>query len=259
MQYYIVDAFAEKAFQGNPAGVCILQRPLDERLMQEIAMENNLSETAFLLKQGDGYSLRWFTPKAEIDLCGHATLAAAFVILRFIDPAAKKILFHTKSGMLTVTCRDGVFYMDFPARPLTPLPVTDTMIRALGVQPREAYLSRDYFFLLDSEEEVLNLTPDFHSMEQLRDGLGVIVTAKGKTCDFVSRYFCPELGVKEDPVTGSSHCNLIPFWSQRLEKDKMTAYQLSARGGTLSCQLCGERVMIGGKAALYLSGKILED
>lgn len=259
MQYYIVDAFSEKPFGGNPAGVCILQEPIEERLMQKIAMENNLSETAFLLKQGEGYRLRWFTPKDEIDLCGHATLAGAYVIRRFIDPAAKKIWFDTKSGVLTVTYSGGFFYMDFPARPLTPLTVTDTMAGALGAQPREAYLSRDYFFLFESEEQVINLKPDFRIMEQLQDGLGVIVTAKGKACDFVSRYFCPELGVKEDPVTGSSHCNLIPFWSQRLHKDKMTAYQLSPRGGVLYCEMRGERVVIGGKASLYLSGKILED
>lgn len=258
MQYYIVDAFTEETFGGNPAGVCVLHHPAEERLMQQIAQENNLSETAFLIKQGEGFGLRWFTPKAEIDLCGHATLASAFVVTHFIDPTAYKIVFYTKSGVLTVTYSGGVYHMDFPVRPLASLTVTQQMINTLGVRPQEAYLSRDYLFVLENEEQVSCLDPDFHTMEQLQDGLGVIVTAKGKDCDFVSRYFCPELGVKENPVTGSSHCNLIPFWSQRLGKEKLTARQLSARGGVLYCEMCGERVLIGGKAVLYLSGNILE-
>lgn len=256
INYYVVDAFTDQVFGGNPAGVCVLDREIDDGQMQKIAAENNLSETAFVHQSSEGYHLRWFTPKAEIDLCGHATLGTAFVILSFVEPQRDQVSFSTLSGTLTVTKKGDRFEMDFPSRPLKPIHITDTMVQSLGVRPLEAYLSRDYFFVLEDEETVRTLSPDFQSMNQLNDGLGVIVTSHSPDVDFVSRYFCPELGVPEDPVTGSSHCNLIPFWSQRLEKKEMTARQLSARGGTLYCTDHGERVTIGGKASLYLRGEI---
>ena len=256
MKYYIVDAFTDELFKGNQAGVCLLDEWLDDETMQSIASENNLAETAFVVKRNDYYDLRWFTPKTEIDLCGHATLASAFVISNFVDDTTKKIDFHTMSGKLSVEKKADLFEMNFPARMATPIPITRLMEQAIGVPVQGAYLSRDMLLLVDSEQQVKNLNPDLSLVSKLPDSFALIVTAKGEQEDFVSRFFAPNAGIPEDPVTGSSHCTLIPFWAQRLKKEKMTAKQLSRRGGTLYCEYKNDRVIIAGKAALYLQGDI---
>ena len=258
MKYFVVDAFAEQLFRGNQAGVCLLDYEIDNTVMQSIAAENNLAETAFVIKRGGDYdyNLRWFTPTTEIDLCGHATLASAFIVSNYIDKNAVSMNFHTKSGVLPVVKTGDLFEMDFPARKPVPIPVTPLMEQAIGVPVLEAYLSRDLLLLVDSETQVKNLSPDFDLIAKLPDEMAVMVTAKGDEVDFISRFFAPKVGIREDPVTGSSHCTLIPFWAERLKKDRMTAKQLSQRGGTLYCTNCGNRVKIGGKAMLYLKGEI---
>ena len=259
MKYYIVDAFTDQLFKGNQAGVCLLDEWLDSTLMQRIAAENKLAETAFVVPRGTHYDLRWFTPDVEFDLCGHATLASAFVISNFVDENAETIRFETMSGTLTVTKRGELYEMDFPARPPEPIAITPLMEQALGVPVLEAHRSRDLMLLVESEEEVRNLSPDMALLKQIPEAaIGLIVTAKGTSCDFVSRYFLPNANEEapEDPVTGSAHCTLIPFWRERLGKDDMLARQLSKRGGTLLCQYRGERVNISGHAVLYLEGTI---
>ncbi|MEH7118357.1 PhzF family phenazine biosynthesis protein [Neobacillus vireti] len=251
MRYYVVDAFADKVFEGNPAGVCVMEEWLPEYTMQNIAIENNLSETAFAVKEEDGYRLRWFTPGGEINLCGHATLATAYVIMNFVETQLNTVLFNTMSGVLTVNKINGLYELDFPAAVSEELPVTKEMVDALGTTPLEVYLNRDLLLVLESEEIVKNLSPDFSKLAQLPEGLGVIVTAKGNTYDFVSRAFFPKLKVNEDPVCGSAHCCLVPFWAERLQKREMVARQLSSRGGTLYCKLEDTRVRMAGKAALY--------
>lgn len=256
MKYYIVDAFTNELFKGNQAGVCLLDEWLEDKILQNIASENNLAETAFVVKRDDYYDLRWFSPETEIDLCGHATLASAFVISNFVDDSAKEIDFHTMSGKLSVEKKADLFEMDFPARIPTPIPITQLMEQSTGVPVREAHLSRDLLLLVDSEEQVKNLRPDFSLISKLPDCYALIVTAKGEQADFVSRFFAPNAGIPEDPVTGSSHCTLIPFWAKKLKKEKMVARQLSKRGGTLYCEYREDRVTIAGKAALYLQGDI---
>ncbi|QAT48805.1 PhzF family phenazine biosynthesis protein [Caproiciproducens sp. NJN-50] len=254
--YYVVDAFAGRVFKGNPAGVCILNEFPGREAMRNIAAENNLSETAFVVKRNGCYDIRWFTPAEEVDLCGHATLGSAYAISRFVEPGAEKMEFHSMSGTLFAERRGDVFTLDFPSRPPKPVETPDGLPEVLGAGVRETFLSRDLVVLLDSERQVRNLKPDFAKMGNLKGGMGVLVTAKGESTDFVSRCFFPAVGVQEDPVTGSAHCSLIPFWAERLGKSRMTAAQLSARGGLLSCELCGDRVKIGGRAALYLTGEI---
>jgi PhzF family phenazine biosynthesis protein len=256
MKYYIVDAFADELFKGNQAGVCILEKWIDADLMQNIAAENNLAETAFVVKSGDHYDLRWFTPEIEIDLCGHGTLASAFVVSNFVDKGAVCMDFHTKSGVLSVCRKDDLYEMDFPSRKPEPIAVTPLMAEAVGTAVLEAHISRDVLLLVGSEQEVRNLKPRFDLIEQIPDCFGLIVTAKGESVDFVSRFFTPNAGILEDPVTGSTHSTLIPFWAERLHKDEMVARQLSERGGTLLCGNCGERVKISGKAVLFLEGEI---
>ena len=251
MRYYVVDAFADKVFEGNPAGVCIMEKWLPEDTMQKIAIENNLSETAFAVKEEDGYRLRWFTPGGEINLCGHATLATAYVIMNYVETQLETVRFDTISGVLTVNKMNELYEMDFPAAVSEELPVTNQMVDALGTTPIEVYLNRDLLLVLESEETVNNLSPDFSKLEQLPEGLGVIVTAKGNKYDFVSRAFFPKLKVNEDPVCGSAHCSLVPFWAERLKKSEMVARQLSSRGGTLYCKHEDTRVRMAGKAALY--------
>ncbi|MDR4926566.1 PhzF family phenazine biosynthesis protein [Peribacillus simplex] len=251
MKYYVVDAFAEKVFEGNPAGVCIMEEWLPDHIMQSIAVENNLSETAFAVKEGDSYRLRWFTPGGEIDLCGHATLATAYVIANYYENNVEEIKFQTMSGELVVVKKDELYEMDFPSRMPEALSLTDQMVEALGVKPVETYLGRDLMFVLEKEEDVLNASPDFSKLVKLPDGLGVLITAKSETYNFVSRCFFPKLNVNEDPVCGSAHCSFIPFWAKRLEMDEMVARQLSKRGGTLYCKLVGDRVKISGSAVLY--------
>lgn len=254
---YQVDAFAETVFSGNPAAVIPLTNWLEEDLMQQIAMENNLSETAFIVKEDEAYAIRWFTPEYEIDLCGHATLASAFVIKNFIEPHLQEIHFTTqKAGDLKTFTKDGLYTLDFPARMPQAVEVPKGLLESLGVMtPVEVLRSRDYFVVLPDEEAVRSVEPDFNLMKTL-DTIGVIVTAKGKEADVVSRCFYPGLGIQEDPVTGSAHCNIVPYWSQKLNKTKMECHQLSQRGGVLQCELAGDRVLMSGKCVLYMQGTI---
>lgn len=256
MQYYLVDVFTDKLFSGNYAGVCLLDEPLDAETMQSIAAENNLPETAFLLYENGRYNLRWFTPAVEIDLCGHATLATAFVLMNHVYPNMKRVEFDTQSGVLTVTREQDVFWMDFPCRKPVPCEMPAYLSEALGVPVLETHKSRDLVAVVESEEAVRRLTPNLALLRKIDDVFAVIVTAKGERCDFASRFFAPNAGIDEDPVTGSSHSTLIPFWSERLGKTEMIARQLSKRGGTLFCKDTGERVLIGGTGVLYLSGEI---
>ena len=248
---YIVDAFTDKIFEGNPAAVCIMEEWLPDDVMQKIAIENNLSETAFAVKKDDGYQLRWFTPGKEVDLCGHATLGTAFVLANFYDVGATHFVFHTLSGRLDVKKNGELFEMDFPARMPERIDVTKEMIAALGEEPQEAYLGRDVMLVFDNEEFVKNYNPDWAKLCSIQDGMGLLITAPSKEYDFVSRCFFPKIKVNEDPVCGSAHCNFIPYWSQRLGKRAMTARQVSKRGGTLFCEEQGDRVLIKGKVALY--------
>ena len=254
---YQVDAFTSRLFAGNPAAVCPLQSWLDDHVMQSIAAENNLSETAFLLGSDGAYELRWFTPKMEVDLCGHATLAAAHIIFSRIDLSADKVRFATRSGTLEVERKESLLAMNFPARPGKPCSEPEVLAQALGLSPQELYLSRDYLAVFDSEQHIRYMQPDFGAMLSLTDCLGVIVTAPGKNSDFVSRFFAPGAGVPEDPVTGSAHCTLVPYWSNRLNKKKLHALQLSQRGGELFCEDLGDRVQIAGQAVTYLEGSII--
>ncbi|MFL0250872.1 PhzF family phenazine biosynthesis protein [Clostridium neuense] len=257
MKYYVVDAFTDEVFKGNPAGVCVLDNPIDDSTMQKIAGENNLSETAFVVKKGNDYDLRWFTPKAEIDLCGHATLGTSYVISNYVDIGIKNMTFNTASGPLKVKREGDLYEMDLPLREPQKIELSREIISdVIGDYPAETYLSRDLFVVLETEGQVEKLIPNFSKMIKLEKGLGVIVTAKGINVDFVSRCFYPKLGVNEDPVTGSAHSNLIPFWSSRLNKDVMVAKQLSARGGKLYCKMAGDRVKVSGKAVLYMIGNI---
>jgi len=257
MKYYVVDAFAEKVFKGNPAGVCVLEEKLDTETMQKIAAENNLSETAFVHRKSEGqYDLKWFTPKSEINLCGHATLGTAFVVTNFVDVGIKDMSFDTLSGILEVHYENEIFTLKFPSIMPEKINMPLGIEEALGVTPLEAYIARDLVILLKDEEEVASLKPDFGKLLALKDGAGLIVTAKGNTADFVSRCFFPKLGVNEDPVTGSAHSNLIPYWAGKLNKNKMTAVQLSERQGTLYCELVGDRVNMSGKGVLYMMGEL---
>ncbi len=253
---YQVDAFTNRVFSGNPAAVCPLSEWLEDDVLQSIAAENNLSETAFFVGESGKYNLRWFTPKTEVDLCGHATLAAAFVILNFIDTSLDSVTFETISGNLIVSEeKNGLLSMNFPSRKPRSCSIPEELTRGLGAVPREVLLSRDYLVVYDSEDDIEEIEPDMELLKDL-DSLGVIVTAPGKTADFVSRFFAPKVGVPEDPVTGSSHCTLVPYWSERLKKKNLKALQLSPRGGELYCEDLGDRVKIGGYAVLYLEGTI---
>jgi PhzF family phenazine biosynthesis protein len=254
---YQADAFTDKLFGGNPAAICPLDEWLPDETMQNIALENNLAETAFFVKSGNGYLLRWFTPELEIDLCGHATLASAHILFTELGYKGDTIYFDTvKAGTLTVK-RDGDKYsMDFPSRPPFAADLPEGLIASLGgKQPEEVLRSRDYFLVYDSEEDITGIIPDHSALAKI-DTLGVIVTAPGKDVDFVSRFFAPAAGVPEDPVTGSAHCNLIPYWAGKLGKNTLHAYQVSARNGELWCELNGDRVIMAGKAVTYLKGEI---
>ncbi|MCY8989773.1 PhzF family phenazine biosynthesis protein [Bacillus atrophaeus] len=251
MKYYVVDAFAENLFEGNPAGVCIMKEWIPDELMQQIATENNLSETAFAVKEGESYRLRWFTPADEIDLCGHATLATAYVIANFYESNVEEIKFQTISGELVVVKKGELYEMDFPSRMPKEISLTEEMVEALGVKPVEVHLGRDLIFVLEKEDDVLNASPDFSKLKELPDGLGVLITARSEKYDFVSRAFFPKLNVNEDPVCGSAHCNFIPYWAKNLSKNEMVARQLSKRGGKLYCKFEGDRVKISGSAVLY--------
>ncbi|MGA9750575.1 MAG: PhzF family phenazine biosynthesis protein [Acidobacteriota bacterium] len=254
--FYQVDAFTSRLFGGNPAGVCLLESWLPAEVMQAVAAENNLSETAFLVKEGDGWGLRWFTPEVEVDLCGHATLASGFVLLKVLREAAGTVRFSTQSGPLAVNEEGNLLSMDFPSRPGEPCQAPPRLLEGLGIAAAEVRRSRDYLVVVETEEQVRSLRPDMGRLAGL-EALGVIVTAPGRTCDFVSRFFAPDAGVPEDPVTGSAHCTLVPYWSHRLGKKRLHALQVSARGGELFCEDRGGRVSIAGTAALYLRGHIL--
>ena len=258
MKYFVVDAFTDKLFKGNPAGVCLLDQQIDEVMMQNIAAENNLSETAFVLKTSGGYYLRWFTPEEEVDLCGHATLASAYVIRNSIERGANKFVFFTKSGELTVGYKEDLdlYELDFPARPAVMIENIPEFSEAAGCEILEAYLSRDLVLLAKDEASVKSLIPDIEKMNNFEGCFGIVVTALGDTSDFVSRFFIPRSVIPEDPVTGSSHCTLIPLWAKRLGKESLVARQLSGRGGTLYCKNEGGRVKIAGHAILYMLGAI---
>lgn len=252
---YQVDAFASRPFTGNPAAVCLLESWPDDGLLQAIAAENNLSETAFLVARGDRYHLRWFTPLIEVDLCGHATLASAYVVFEFLKPGSQKVAFDTRSGELRVWRADGLLQMDFPSLPPTPCECPPSLAEGLGRTPMAVLRSSKYLAVFESEDEVRTLAPKMDRLAEL-DRIGVIVTAPGDEADFVSRFFAPQVGVPEDPVTGSAHSVLTPYWAERLGKSELEARQISRRGGALQCRLQGDRVLIGGRAALFMKGEI---
>jgi PhzF family phenazine biosynthesis protein len=252
---YQVDAFTDRVFGGNPAAVCPLDRWLDDSVLQSIALENNLAETAFFIGQGDRRELRWFTPVCEMDLCGHATVAAAYVIMQILEPGRREIRFDSRSGELAVTSDGKLYTLDFPSRPPTRREVDPALEQALGARPRELWASRDWMAVFDSETEVRNLRPDMTALAKL-ETFAVIVTARGSDVDFVSRFFAPAAGVPEDPVTGSAHCTLIPYWADVLGKRSLRARQVSPRGGELWCSLEGDRVKISGHAVLFCEGTI---
>jgi predicted PhzF superfamily epimerase YddE/YHI9 len=254
---YQVDAFTDSLFGGNPAAVCPLPSWLPDAVMQAIAAENNLSETAFFVRDGADYALRWFTPSVEVDLCGHATLASGYVVFRFLEPQRETVSFQTaKAGTLTVARRSDMLAMDFPARPASPAEPPPGLLAAVGGNPREVLRARDHLIVYGSAAEIVALKPDLAALAKV-DCWAAIVTAPGENgVDFVSRFFAPAQGVPEDPVTGSSHCTLVPYWAKRLSKTELEARQLSHRGGALHCTLDGDRVSIAGQAALYLEGRI---
>ena len=255
MNIYQVDAFTEKIFGGNPAAVCPLEAWLEDSIMQQIAMENNLSETAFFIKEDEFFRIRWFTPEMEIDLCGHATLASAHVIFNHLKYSGDTIKFLYRDGELSVTKESDILSMNFPAIISKKAVVTELISRSLGKVPKEVYIARDLMVVFESEKEVIDLSPDFNKMSEI-EALGVIATATGNDVDFVSRFFAPSAGINEDPVTGSAHCMLIPFWAERLGKNKLNALQLSNRKGELICEFKGDRVDIAGKAITYMIGEI---
>ncbi|MBE8954472.1 MAG: PhzF family phenazine biosynthesis protein [Quinella sp. 2Q5] len=250
MRQFIADAFTEKIFGGNPAAVCLVESFPPEETMLNIAAENNLSETAFVMRDGEKFRLRWFTPAAEVDLCGHATLATGFVILTQVEKNFPAVTFETLSGALTVTRRAELFEMDFPAYVPKKISVTAEMEDALAAHVVEAYIARDLLMVLDSAAAVESLRPNQSKLAEL-DGLIQAVTAAGDDCDCVSRVFAPKLAIAEDPVTGSTHCMIAPLWSSKLGRRKIFARQASARGGILHCEVAGDRVKISGNAALF--------
>ncbi|OWY22937.1 PhzF family phenazine biosynthesis protein [Sphingobacteriales bacterium UPWRP_1] len=256
---YQIDAFADAVFKGNPAAVCPLQEWLPDTLLQHIAEENNLSETAFFVPQIDGsYHLRWFTPEVEVDLCGHATLAAGHVLFEHLLHSGDEIHFYSHlSGNLHVLRNRDLLTLNFPVRKAQAAPLIETLRAGFNLQPETVHKSRDYLLVYNTAAEILQLQPNFMHLNQLgNEALGIIVTAPGNDmgCDFVSRFFVPNSVIGEDPVTGSAHCTLIPYWAEKLGKNQLQAKQVSARGGTLFCELSGNRVLISGHAATYMKG-----
>jgi len=252
---YQIDAFSSQVFSGNPAAVCPLEEWLDDSVLQAIAQENNLSETAFFVPETSGYGVRWFTPTSEVDLCGHATLAAAFVIFNDIDTTLREVTFRSRSGKLRVFREEKLLSMDFPSQPPVPCEVRQDLIHGLGKRPMELLRSEDYLAVFGRDKDILELDPDMRALKRL-DLRGVIVTARGEAVDFVSRFFAPKYGVDEDPVTGSAHCALTPYWSNRLGKKMLRARQVSRRGGELYCTDCGDRVIISGHAVKFMEGTV---
>lgn len=257
MKQYIVDAFTDKPFAGNPAAICVMESWPSEEAMMKLAMENNLSETAFIVKEEQGYHLRWFTPGTEVELCGHATLASSYVILNYYEPDSDEVTFDTLSGKLTIHRKGNLYEMDFPTYELQEIPVTDAMEKAFGVRPIKAVLGLDLVCVFESEEIIRNMNPD---QELLRGIEGRIqnATARGKETDCVSRSFCPKLSIPEDPVCGSAHCQIAAYWSEELNKKEIYAYQASRRGGYLHCTLQEQnRITISGEAALVAISEIV--
>lgn len=253
---YQIDAFTNRPLKGNPAAVCPLERWLPDALLQGIAAENNLPETAYFVKRDDnGFDLRWFTPVVEIGLCGHATLASAHVLFHKLGYTSEKIDFHTQSGLLSVTRQGDLLALDFPSRPAGPCGVHTDLLRGIGRVPKEVLAARDYLLVFQTEQEVRALKPDMGLLSNV-DRFAVIATAPGDKVDFVSRFFAPAQGIPEDPVTGSAHCTLIPYWSKRLGKAKLHAWQVSPRGGELFCEDHGDRVSMAGYAAMFMEGQI---
>ena len=259
MKQYIVDAFTNKPFSGNPAAVCIMESWPSEEAMMKLAMENNLSETAFIVKEEKGYHLRWFTPGTEVELCGHATLASSFVILNFYEPDSSKVKFNTLSGELTIQREGNLYEMDFPTYELKEIPVTDAMEKAFGVRPVKAVLGLDLVCVFDSEDTVRNMNPDQMLLTGI-EGRIQNATARGTETDCVSRSFCPKLSIAEDPVCGSAHCQIAAFWAKQLNKEKIYAYQASKRGGYLHCRIeRNNRIIISGEATLVAISEIVVD
>lgn len=258
MKQYIVDAFTREPFSGNPAAVCVMEDWPSETSMMKLAMENNLSETAFIVKEGAGYHLRWFTPGTEVELCGHATLASAFTILNYYEPEAGEVRFSTLSGPLTVTRKGSLYEMDFPTYELREIPVTDAMERAFGIRPVKAVLGLDLVCVFETEEQVRAMVPDQELLKQI-EGRIQNATAKGSGgTDCVSRSFCPKLSIAEDPVCGSAHCQIAAYWAGQLGKNEINAYQASKRGGHLRCELRGNgRIAISGEAILVAISEIM--
>lgn len=255
-----VDAFTNRPFSGNPAAVCPLEVWLDDELLRAVAAENNLSETAYFVREGESYRLRWFTPKCEVSLCGHATLASAFVLFTMLQIQEETVRFSTRSGWLTVRRENNLLAMDFPT--LTPWACTDPrndLVEGLGAEVdriKVLQIEDNYFVVYESEDEVRSVRPDLTRLERLHPA-GVAVTAPGADVDFVSRYFAPSYGIAEDPVTGSTHCSLTPYWAKRLGKSTLHARQVSQRGGEMWCELARDRVVIRGNAVLTLRGSLL--
>ena len=256
MKQYIVDAFTTKVFSGNPAAVCVMEKWPEEEWMMQIAAENNLSETAFIVKEEAGYHLRWFTPGTEVELCGHATLASSFVILNYYEPEAKQVEFDTLSGKLTVLRKGDLYELNFPTYPLKEIPVTDDMEKAFGARPVKAVLGMDLICVFENEDIVRNMAPDQSLLKNI-EGRIQNATAKGKETDCVSRSFCPKVAIPEDPVCGSAHCQIADYWSQVLGKKDILAYQASKRGGTLHCHLLDNgRITLSGEAVLFAISEI---
>ena len=255
IHYFEVHAFTDRLFAGNPAGVCLLDEALPDELMQEIARENNLPATAFVLDRGASFDLRWFSPSAQLELCGHGTLASGHILFEHEGRREKTLTFQTRGGELNVERAEGRLVLDFPARAMAVCEAPTLLIDSLGAQPKEVLLGGDYLAVFERPEQIVALRPNLDGLAQL-PVRGIIVTAPGEDCDFVSRFFAPQRGITEDPVTGSTHCALVPYWSKRLGKMKLHARQLSRRGGELFCEDRGERVQIGGKAVTYLEGRL---
>ncbi len=257
LQLFQVDAFTDQVFKGNPACVVPLKEWLADDVLLKIAQENAVAETAFFIDKGDHFYLRWFTPEIEMDLCGHATLATAHVIKAELNYKEEVVRFHSQSGELAVQETNGLYTLDFPSRPPEPAELPKNIKQSLSIQPQAVFKARDYVLLYESEQEILDLMIDRVLFDPINlDPGGVIVTARGNEVDFVSRFFTPQASILEDPVTGSAHCSLIPFWAKRLKKTEMEAQQLSSRGGSLHSQLNGDRVLISGQAKTYLRGWI---
>ncbi len=252
---YQIDAFASKLFEGNPAAVCPLDKWLPDEIMQSIAEENNLSETAFFVPKGNGFHIRWFTPASEVDLCGHATLAAAYVLFSILGYKRDKIEFDSKSGTLTVTKNDEWLVMDFPAQPPVSCDIPNEIVKAFEITPIECLKSEDFIVVFEHEIDIESANPDFEQLKKL-DLRGVIITAKSFRYDFVARFFAPKYGIPEDPVTGSAYTQLAPYWASKIGSKRFSVKQLSSRGGELYCEIVDDRVLISGKAIKYLEGKI---